>query len=413
MEDRYFADCISEKVANNKMVIISNKLNGKWVKIPSECYKVIKYSLYNNIPLDNLFDVFELDEDKKYYKKIIDLLEKIGLISNNIINNFKLDRINLISFSPTNRCNLRCNYCSVDSKIENKDYLDTNQVKKAIDNIVKLNPRILIITGGEPLMRRDFFEIFSYIKNKFEGKLILATNATLIKDEEVENIIDGLYSIEISLDGYDEVSCGQVRGRGTFNKVINIIKQIKSKNFNNISISMVVGKNNEKDIEKFIKLNKNLGTKPVIRNFMNIGRGNNNRDYLEDYLDVDYICKNDYKNINRLTSNMCKAGVNQISIDYKGDVYPCPNLEYDDLKMFNILNFNENIIDNIFDRNIGIFDTFDKLKPVNMNSCKDCNVNIFCTTCPAKMYILKNNKKMFNANCKRMKKILESIVWER
>lgn len=412
MKDRYFVDCISEKIMNHKQVIIANKINGKWIKIPSECYKVIKYSLDNSISLDNLFRVFSLDEDKKYYNQVINLLEHIGLISYDIISEFKLNRINLISFSLTNRCNLRCNYCSVDSKIENKDYLDTNQVKKSIDNIVKLNPRTLTITGGEPLMRKDFLEILSYIKDKFKGKLILATNATLIKDEEIDNIINGLHGIEISLDGYDEASCSQVRGRGTFNRVISIIEKIKSKKFNQISISMVVGKNNENNIVKFNKLNKDLGTKPVIRRFMNIGRGNENFSrYLEDELDVDYICKDDYTDKKKLSSNMCKAGVNQISIDYKGDVYPCPNLEYDDLKMFNILDFNESIIDTILDRNIDIFDEFDKLKPINMKSCKGCKVSIFCTTCPAKMYILKDSEEMFNVNCKRMKKILEPVIW--
>ena len=50
---------------------------------------------------------------------------------------------------------------------------------------------------------------------------------------------------------------------------------------------------------------------------------------------------------------MCKAGVNQISIDYKGDVYPCPNLEYDDLKMFNILQFDESMLEKNFKQKYG------------------------------------------------------------
>lgn len=108
---------------------------------------------------------------------------------------------------------------------------------------------------------------------------------------------------------------------------------------------------------------------------------------------------------------MCKAGVNQISIDHKGDVYPCPNLEYKDLKIFNILEFNENILERILNREMDIFNIFDKLKPVNIESCKECKVNLFCTTCPSKIYTLKNNKKMFDANCKKMKNILEPILW--
>lgn len=410
--NKYFLDCICEKIINNNQVILSNKVNGRWVKIPIECYEVLKYSVDNALQLGNLYDVFQENEDKKYYERVIDKLEHIGLLSDSILSEFRLERINKISFSPTNRCNLSCDYCCVDSKIDNNDYLDTSQVRKVIDNIVKLNPRILTITGGEPLMRNDFLELLDYIKEKFKGKIILSTNATLIKEKQIDDIINGLYAIEISLDGYDELSCSEVRGKGVFCKVLNVIRLIKLKKFENVGLSMVVGKNNEKDIEKFNKLNEDLGTTPIIRNFMNIGRGNENYSkYLNDKLDIDYICKDDYVDESSLCSNMCKAGVNQISIDHKGDVYPCPNLEYKDLKIFNILEFNENILERILNREMDIFNIFDKLKPVNIESCKECKVNLFCTTCPSKIYTLKNNKKMFDANCKKIKNILEPILW--
>lgn len=412
MSDRYFAKCVCDVMINNKQVILANKINGKWAKIPIECYQVIKYSIENKLPLDSLYDVFDLDEDKKYFKKVIDKIQALGFVSSYIVDEFKLDRINSVTFSPTNRCNLKCDYCCVDSKIENIDYLDTDEIKKAIDNIVKLNPRVLTISGGEPMLRKDFFEILAHAKEKFKGKIILATNATLIKDSQIDEIINGLHAIEISLDGYDELSCSKVRGKGIFDKVINTIKLIKSKGLNRISLSLVVGKNNANDVEKFKKLSEVLGVKSIIRNFVSIGRGSENScRYLEDKLDISYISKDDYKDENSIHANMCKAGVNQLSIDCKGDVYPCPNLEYEDLKMFNILEFEEGILDIILNRDMDIFDRFDNLKPVNIEKCKDCDINAFCSTCPSQMYTLKNDKNMFEANCNKMKKILEPIVW--
>lgn len=412
MRDRYFIKCICDVMINNKQVILANKTNGKWTKIPIECYQVIEYSTENKLPLDSLYDVFALDEDKKYFKKVIDKIQQLGFVSSSIVDEFKLDRINLVSFSLTNRCNLKCDYCCVDSKIENKDYLDTNQLKKAIDNIVKLNPRVLTISGGEPMLRQDFFEILAYTKEKFKGKIILSTNATLIKNNKIDEIINGLHAIEISLDGYDELSCSKIRGKGVFGKVINTAKLIKSKGFDNISTSLVVGKNNVNDVDKFKKLNEELGIEPIIRNFVSIGRGSENScRYLEDELDISYIDKDDYRDENSLGANMCKAGVNQIFIDCKGDIYPCPNLCYEDLKMFNILEFEERILNIILNRDMEIFDRFDNLKPVNIEKCKDCDINAFCSTCPSQMYTLKNDKKMFEANCKRMKRILEPLVW--
>ncbi|MEG2788780.1 MAG: radical SAM protein [Romboutsia sp.] len=412
MRDRYFVKCICDVMINNKQVIIANKINGKWIKIPIECYQVIEYSIENKLPLDSLYDVFDLDEDKKYFKKVIDKIQELGFVSNSIGYEFKLDRINLISFSLTNRCNLKCDYCCVDSKIENIDYLDTNEVKKAIDNIAKLNPRVLTISGGEPMLRGDFLEILAYAKEKFKGKIILATNATLIKDVQIDEIINGLHAIEISLDGYDELSCSKIRGKGVFGKVINTIKLIKSKGFDNISTSLVIGKNNANDVGKFNKLSEELGVESIIRNFVSIGRGSENScRYLENELNISYIDKDDYIDKNSLNANMCKAGANQIFIDCKGDVYPCPNLRYEDLKMFNILEFEESILNSILNRDMEIFDRFDNLKPVNIDGCKDCDINVFCSTCPSQMYTLKKDKKMFEANCKRMKSILEPIVW--
>ncbi len=57
--------------------------------------------------------------------------------------------------------------------------------------------------------------------------------------------------------------------------------------------------------------------------------------------------------------------------------------------MFNILQFDESMLEKILNRNMEIFDKFDILKPMNMEECKDCKVNVFCTTCPSKMYTLK------------------------
>ena len=56
MSDRYFAKCVCDVMINNKQVIVANKINGKWVKMPIECYQAIKYSIENKLPLDSLYD---------------------------------------------------------------------------------------------------------------------------------------------------------------------------------------------------------------------------------------------------------------------------------------------------------------------------------------------------------------------
>ncbi|MEE0452180.1 radical SAM/SPASM domain-containing protein [Peptacetobacter sp.] len=408
-DKKYFRKKICQKVISDNKVIISNKLNGKWIKIPEECDKVIEYSVENRLDLNEVKTLFKCENDREYFEKIMICLEKIGLVGNKMDEKLLMGRINLITFSITNKCNLSCDYCCSDSKIYNSIDLQTSEIYKIIDNIIYLNPRVVNITGGEPLIRKDFFEILEYLNKNFKGKIILSTNALLIKKEDIIRLTQNTDYIEISIDGYNEESCKKIRGDNVFTKVMLIVEELKKLKFNNISLSMVVGKNNNCEVEEFIKLNEKLGTKPIIRNFMNIGRGENYYyNYLEDRRDLVYIRKDNYK---KLKANMCKAGENQISIDYKGNVYPCPNLEYDDLKMFNILNMNENIKYKIENKELDIFEKIEQLKMNNIKRCENCNLNIFCTPCPAQVYIALRDNEKFSWNCKKMKKILNDIVW--
>ncbi|WP_330653158.1 radical SAM protein, partial [Clostridioides difficile] len=72
------------------------------------------------------------------------------------------------------------------------------------------------------LIREDFFEIIKYIKQKLpDTKLILSTNGTLIDEHNVDFIITNFEKIDISIDGVDENTCSETRGKGVFHKVIS------------------------------------------------------------------------------------------------------------------------------------------------------------------------------------------------
>ncbi|MDK2565051.1 radical SAM protein [Romboutsia sedimentorum] len=407
MEKKYFNTKISDLVINKNIVIISNNFTGKWIKIPIECYKVIKYSIDQGISINEVITAFKQEEDKNYFKEVIQLLDNIGLLSNKQDNDLKISFIPKVVFSITNRCNLNCDYCCVDSCLENTDTLTTQQIKTSIDNILKLNPQRIVLSGGEPFLRKDFFEIFEYLKGKYDGKIIICTNATLIKEKDIEYIAKNAYSIEISLDGFDEESCAKVRGKGVFNKVVRNIKLLKENGMKNIGLSMVVGNQNAYMVDDFYRLNRNLGTKPTIRQFSAIGRGKDSlNEYLENEKMVHYINENIYTDLSKIKSDYCQAGSSQIFVNYDGNIYVCPLLQYEKFKIGNILNFDNEAIEKLFKRDLDAIKNFNNLKPKNIDSCKKCEINIFCTGCPAKMYTLLENKEVFEYNCKHMKKIL-------
>lgn len=89
----------------------------------------------------------------------------------------------------TARCNNNCRHCYInlpaqDKRAENKE-LSLSEIKKIIDQAVSLGALWCLITGGEPLLKKDFFDIYLYLKKK--GLLIsVFTNATLITNKHID-----------------------------------------------------------------------------------------------------------------------------------------------------------------------------------------------------------------------------------
>jgi radical SAM protein with 4Fe4S-binding SPASM domain len=101
------------------------------------------------------------------------------------------DKRQLISFDLeiTARCNNNCRHCYINLPAENKlakqKEMPLTQIKNIVDQAVELGALWCLITGGEPFLREDFFDIYEYLKKK--GLLIsVFTNATLITEEHIK-----------------------------------------------------------------------------------------------------------------------------------------------------------------------------------------------------------------------------------
>ena len=98
-----------------------------------------------------------------------------------------------ISWNLTKRCNLNCDHCYLDADFRGgfrTDELDTIQCKKVIDQIAEVNPNaFLILTGGEPLLRPDIYELIRYAADK-KFMVVLGTNGTLINEANAKKIAD-------------------------------------------------------------------------------------------------------------------------------------------------------------------------------------------------------------------------------
>jgi radical SAM protein with 4Fe4S-binding SPASM domain len=160
----------------------------------------------------------------------------------------------------THRCNLACLHCyaveAAGNRHANGFELDTEQWKKIIDEIHAAGCLYLLITGGEPLLRDDFEDIYRYIKGR--GFLItLFTNATLVTDNTVELLLRlPPRRIEVTLYGASAAVHDRITGvTGSFARSLKGIEMLLAAGLNVAlkSVLMTLNMDEFPAIEKIAK----------------------------------------------------------------------------------------------------------------------------------------------------------------
>ncbi|MFA6138238.1 MAG: radical SAM protein [Sulfurimonas sp.] len=122
----------------------------------------------------------------------------------------------------TNRCNLSCLHCYSKSTLDEVDTLTTEQIKKTILEMKESGIKFIIFSGGEPLTRKDLFEIADFCK---ENGVItyLSSNGLYFTKSNVQKIVDTFNYIGISVDG-DEATHDYFRGlKGAFKETLKAV----------------------------------------------------------------------------------------------------------------------------------------------------------------------------------------------
>jgi radical SAM protein with 4Fe4S-binding SPASM domain len=173
----------------------------------------------------------------------------------------------------TSKCNLFCLHCVVQAGRTEKNGPTLSRCISLIDEMAKYGVKQIIFSGGEPLVRRDFFDIAGYAYNK-GIKIQIATNGTLITKPIAEHFKDiGAYA-QVSLDGATALVHDYFRGlKGAWEKTINGIKHLVEARVP-VMIASTVTKINFTEIPELYKLAKDLGAHTFrILPFMPYGRG--------------------------------------------------------------------------------------------------------------------------------------------
>ncbi len=231
-----------------------------------------------------------------------------------------------IRLSITDVCNFKCGYClpngyQVD-KSDNRKFLHLDEIRRLAIVFSKLGVKKIRLTGGEPTVRKDFFEVIKILKYEAGIKKIVITTNGYHLDEKAKKLVEsGLNGINISIDSLDRDIFKNITGHDRLPEILKGIQNLQYLNFKNIKINAVLLKNinaSEKDFDEwgdFIKINK------VDLRYIELMQTGDNLDYFKKYhvsskVFKDYLNKNNW--IFQTFGKDAGPSLNYINPKYKG-----------------------------------------------------------------------------------------------
>jgi heme b synthase len=166
----------------------------------------------------------------------------------------------LVFWEITKGCNLRCLHCrAVPEETLSEEEFTTEEAYKLIDDIAAFSNPILVLSGGEPLYRKDIFDIAHHAIAK-GLRVSLATNGTLVDDAVANKIADtGFARVSVSFDGANARTHDKFRGiEGSFDKAVEAIK-LMHKYGVSTQINTTVAKHNFEELPQMIDMAIELG----------------------------------------------------------------------------------------------------------------------------------------------------------
>jgi radical SAM protein with 4Fe4S-binding SPASM domain len=257
----------------------------------------------------------------------------------------------VMSWNVTRECNMKCSHCYInatDEKLANE--LTTMEGKNLIDQISKVSKPLLILSGGEPLLRPDIYELIHYGASK-GLKMGLGSNGSLIDDKVATKLKDaGIATVSISLDSHIPAQHDDFRGvTGAWEKAVNACKALRKNNIL-VQVNTTLTQQNYNQIDDIMSLAEEIGVENFHLFFLvPTGRGTKLADIspqkYEDMISNTFAKVAKHKlNVRpscapqfmRIAKGMgldmrqwvrgCLAGLYYCRIYPNGDVTPCPYL---------------------------------------------------------------------------------------
>lgn len=258
----------------------------------------------------------------------------------------------IVSWNITNRCDLKCPHCYRDAGINMGEELSTEEAFKLIDEIKQAGFKLMIFSGGEPLIREDILDLINYASNNGLRPVIGTNGAMIDQNMAAELKKAGLMAAGISLDSTYPDKHDKFRGKkGLFEEVEGAFRALKETGIV-FQTHMTVMDWNKDEVEDLIDYSVSVGARAAHIFFMvPTGRA----EYIEDKaitrdeyeelitrvmrksqlvdIEVKPVCAPQFipisreENIATRFKTGCLAGTDYCIINPIGDVQPCAYLE--------------------------------------------------------------------------------------
>lgn len=163
-----------------------------------------------------------------------------------------------VSAYVTRACNLRCLHCYISAGKPLPNELSYDEWSRVFSELADLGTRVLYILGGEPMLRRDIYDIISSA-SRLGMRVSMSTNGTLIGRSEAVRLRDsGVSEVQVSLDGPTEGINDSIRPPASFRAAVSAIRYLKEVGLR-VTIGVTLFSANEAYIKSMVDLAKELG----------------------------------------------------------------------------------------------------------------------------------------------------------
>lgn len=167
----------------------------------------------------------------------------------------------VIAWNITGMCNMRCRHCYISAPFEGE--LDTETALRLVDEMEEAKIPLVILSGGEPLLRGDIFRIMEGLREK-GIKVALSTNGTLIDEGTAEKLSDKVEYVGVSLDSPYESWHDEFRGvKGSFAGAMRGIRNLISAGIPT-GLRMTLTRFNVESVPDYMDLASSLGVSRVV-----------------------------------------------------------------------------------------------------------------------------------------------------